>query len=174
MSLPITAGGPLKVLTNPILMVFCWAMTGPTASIRQALATNRVFRIGFLPRAFLAHLYRTGNVPASAPKGPPAPRGACARMEMASIWGVLAMRRRAAANRAPSEGAHLTRRPQRKECTARASCRHDRGRRRRATDGSRFPVVDRAAGRRAGAGTAARRRAQCREQEADLCRMQRD
>ena len=38
MSLPIAAIGPLKVLTKPILMVFCWATDG-AATIAARAAT---------------------------------------------------------------------------------------------------------------------------------------
>ena len=47
--LPITATGPLKVETKPILTVFCWAIAGPAASIKAALATNKALRMYVLP-----------------------------------------------------------------------------------------------------------------------------
>jgi hypothetical protein len=42
MSLPITAGGPLNVLTKPILMLFCCAMAGTLNAVSRAPAASRV------------------------------------------------------------------------------------------------------------------------------------
>src|SRR5262249_6675797 len=52
MSLPITATGPLNVLMNPILIVFCWATAGPAASRKAALAAKSVLRMCSSPRPF--------------------------------------------------------------------------------------------------------------------------
>src|SRR5262245_12497565 len=38
MSLPITAVGPLNVLMKPILMDFCWALSGPADSATMTAA----------------------------------------------------------------------------------------------------------------------------------------
>ena len=43
--LPMTATGPLNVLTKPILIDFCWATAGPAASSRAALAAKSALRI---------------------------------------------------------------------------------------------------------------------------------
>ena len=56
MSLPITAVGPLKVETKPILMVFCWAAAGPAASAKAPLAAKSMLRIVFLPEAISARV----------------------------------------------------------------------------------------------------------------------
>ena len=45
MSLPITAVGPLNVLTKPILTDLPWASAGPAASARIAPAGSTVFLI---------------------------------------------------------------------------------------------------------------------------------
>src|SRR5438445_13831826 len=42
MSLPMAATGPLKLETNPILTVFCWARAGAVASAAIAQAANKV------------------------------------------------------------------------------------------------------------------------------------
>src|SRR3954463_11812539 len=50
MSLPMTAVGPEKVETNPILTDFCWAPAGPTRSATDAAASINVLVIAILPR----------------------------------------------------------------------------------------------------------------------------
>src|SRR5690349_13032050 len=45
MLLPMTAVGPLKVETKPILTDFCWAAAGATASIKAAPAASKAVRI---------------------------------------------------------------------------------------------------------------------------------
>src|ERR1700693_5418877 len=49
MSLPITAVGPLNVLTKPIFTDLPWAMAGPAASNRTAPAAINVLFILFPP-----------------------------------------------------------------------------------------------------------------------------
>ncbi len=45
MLLPITAVGPLKVDTKPILMDFCCAAAGTAASIKAAPAASKAVRM---------------------------------------------------------------------------------------------------------------------------------
>src|SRR5579863_8216412 len=49
MSLPIAAGGPLKVLMKPILTVFSWAVAGPAASASMAAAASVILVIVSFP-----------------------------------------------------------------------------------------------------------------------------
>ena len=49
MSLPITAVGPLNVLTKPIFTDLLWAMAGPAASARTAPAAIDIFFISVPP-----------------------------------------------------------------------------------------------------------------------------
>src|SRR5207249_5623971 len=49
MSLPITAVGPLKVLTKPIFTDFPWAMAGPAVSARTAPAAIDILFIAVPP-----------------------------------------------------------------------------------------------------------------------------
>src|ERR1700674_4706615 len=56
MSLPITAVGPLKVSTNPILTEFC-AMAGPAANARAATAASDAFFIGSIPPLWILNLH---------------------------------------------------------------------------------------------------------------------
>ena len=50
MSLPMAAAGPLKVVTKPILMDFCWAVAGPATSSKAALAAINALRMVSSPR----------------------------------------------------------------------------------------------------------------------------
>src|SRR5690242_12432197 len=54
MSLPITAVGPLKVETKPILMLLFWAAAEPPIASARAPASNNVLRIVHPPKAVLA------------------------------------------------------------------------------------------------------------------------
>ena len=49
MSLPITAVGPLKVLTKPILTFFSWASAGQVASANAVAAKTPILIIVFFP-----------------------------------------------------------------------------------------------------------------------------
>src|SRR3954463_4906558 len=50
MSLPMTAVGPEKVETNPILIGF-WALAAPRESASKAALKSRVLRMVFLPES---------------------------------------------------------------------------------------------------------------------------
>src|SRR5205807_3301001 len=45
MSLPIAAGGPVKVEMKPIFTVFCWPIAGPAASANTVPAAIHTFLI---------------------------------------------------------------------------------------------------------------------------------
>src|SRR3954453_22791000 len=53
MSLPMTAVGPEKVETKPILIGF-WALAAPTENANAAALTSRVLRMVSLPESFSA------------------------------------------------------------------------------------------------------------------------
>ena len=77
MSLPMTATGPLNVLTKPILIDLFWAAAGPAASNTAALAANKTFRMMFSSqRPFSGPCVQAANLTGPAVKGPPpsAPR----------------------------------------------------------------------------------------------------
>jgi hypothetical protein len=42
MSLPMAAAGPLKLLMNPILIVFCWGSAGAVPSAKSAIVPKRI------------------------------------------------------------------------------------------------------------------------------------
>src|SRR5262245_30969403 len=67
MSLPITAVGPLNVLTKPIFTDFCWAEAGAAASRASAVVASRALFIAVSPRRV------TGGDLSASLEGPKAP-----------------------------------------------------------------------------------------------------